>query len=137
MKKAIIYSILFLSLSLFFSCSSDDDNVPNNSNFDELIIGQWKRTALTVDGATSQSHCATDFKVTFGPDEHYGESPFDGSSCTSTGNTGTYTITGSELIIMSGFFSRVAEITTLNESTFQYSYTNLSNESIKHTYSKL
>ena len=137
MKKSLISSTFIISLFLLFSCNQDDDSSLNNSNFEELIVGQWKRNAFTIDGEASQSNCATDFKITFGVEGNYGESPFDGTTCTSTGNTGTYSISGSELSISSAFFSETYEITTLDDSTFIYSYNNQSDELVEHTYSKL
>lgn len=136
MKKTFFYSILFFSISFFLSCSSDDTDNMENTDFAALVVGEWLRTASTINGAVQTTGCATGLKVTFGSDGFYGESPFN-DTCTSTGNTGTYSVNGAEIEVVSGFFAATLEIVSLNENMLIYRYTSSSDNLIEQRYSKL
>lgn len=137
MKKIFLLLILGINLGIITSCSDDDDNTSAiNGDFSELIVGEWERTSFTINGENLTLGCSINLKVSFDADGSYGESPLN-DTCTATGNTGTYTLEGNVLNIMSGFFAKTVEITAFTENTFTYSYFDEDGDFREQSYSRL
>lgn len=133
MKNTCMYFILFFSFSFFFACSSDDDNSPENTDFTELIIGEWETSSTTIDGMLSENPCATGELLEFDADGTFSTGYWPaGSNCASVIVGGDYNINGS-IIEFSNSMSDdyEAEIITLTTSTLVYKYDRFDGEVIR------
>ena len=137
MKKTFIYSILFLSVSFFCSCSSDDDNSAENMGFTELIIGEWETTSVTLDGVLNEGTCATGELFVFNADGTFSTGFWaDSNTCASVIVGGDYNINGSIIEFSNSMSDDYdAEIVTLTTSTLVWKYDFLGQERIA-SYSK-
>ena len=132
MKKTTIYSILLLSLSFFFSCSSDDDNSPENMDFAELIIGEWETTSTTINGVLSEAPCDTGELIEFDDDGTFSRGFWGfGNNCVSVIVGGDYNINGSILEFSNSMSDDYnAEIITLTASTLVFKYDRFDGEAM-------
>lgn len=120
--KDLRLRLIVIALISLSSCSSkDDDNMQNDTNFAELIVGQWLPTEMTINGTTSTNPCDFAIAYRFSDNASFGEGIIDGNVCVFAGNNGGYTIEGSIVTIISARHESEIEILSLNEDEFVFS----------------
>ncbi|MCT4630562.1 hypothetical protein [Winogradskyella sp.] len=115
MKK--IFLILVVS-SLLFNCKNDDDSNDSDSDFSELIVGEW-----SLRNTTPNLDC--DYGWSFGSEGQFSSSDIDtcNNGCGGGGpvaHGGTYTIEGNSLVIVSGLTFVDCEIAFDDNSLLVY-----------------
>lgn len=147
MKKVL--SLLFLSTLLFVSCGDDDDSSTNSVD-NSLIVGTWdytdaelETTVTTTAGGQSATQTSSseltssDATITFNADGTFsaaGTTTFENTSMGSpassetndiTGQTGTYVITGNQIVFTGETFSSDMNGVTFADSVVTYTITEL------------
>ncbi|WP_422106323.1 lipocalin family protein [Winogradskyella sp.] len=124
MKQLKLTFIGFVLL-LCSSCSNNDDSndgTPDNTNYAELILGDWRPTSVLLDGVQEEGPCVLDWRFSYYNDGTFGSGPGDMGICGGIGGTGLYEVSGNKVFLNSAMGDIDFEYTihTLNENTFIY-----------------
>ena len=129
-------SLVFLTTILLTSCSNSDDgeaqNPPQDLNVAELVVGQWRRTEILVNGEAQEGPCVTSWRYSFGENGNFGESQLDGS-CSFSGNSGIYSVSENIIMISSAFVETQFVVDVINESRFIFSEEFLNDDNVMAT----
>jgi hypothetical protein len=123
------FFIFFLAIT-FFSCNSDDDS-PSNQ-FD-LLLGDWLRKELTIDGDNQLDPDSCDFILIF-DDSFATIEIYSGDDCDQlTSNSGVYSVQNSNLSISLEGDIYGGEIITLTETSLILESVNNGNGAVQRT----
>ena len=123
------FFIFFLAIT-FFSCNSDDD-APSNQF--ELLLGDWLRTGLTIDGDNQLDPDSCDFILIF-EDSFATIETYSSDDCDQlTSDSGVYSVQNSNLSISLEGDIYGGEIITLTQTTLILESVNNGNGAVQRT----
>ncbi len=139
MKQYIFLLVVTFAL---FSCSSDDDNSePAQGDLETLILGSWKIESKTLNSEALELDCVNGLSRirTFREnDVSFGVDLEDGNGCVTIPFSATYSIDGNIVTINPPLgVTEIWTVISINETTFQFTYTRDNDDVYTETYQKI